>query len=98
MGFPPGPLTVDLATVQYFQLSFLTNFAGRMSTLESIATKERSREPLSLEETDFLKNIVGIVVFYTNYRQWNGWYPGLFIRTCSFIQQTRPNATFGMRW
>jgi hypothetical protein len=86
--FPtPPPVTFDLGFVQSAQISFLTNFAARMSTLESIATKERQQEPLSLEETDFLKNIVEVTVFYTNYRKWNGWYPGLFYKN-AFAQPT----------
>lgn len=86
-GFPPPLISVDLAFLQSRQVSFLNNFAAQMSTLESIATKERQQQPLSFEETDFLKNIVEVAVFYTNYRQWNGWYPDLFYKN-SFSHPT----------
>jgi hypothetical protein len=77
-------MTFDLAQIQAHQISFLNSFAGCMSTLESIAAKEKAQTPLSLDETAFLKNIVEIVLFYANYRQWNGWYPGLFYKNVFF--------------
>jgi hypothetical protein len=88
---PPGfapMLTVDLKTIQTRQLTFLTNFAGITGTLESIAAKERQQLPLSLSEADFLKNTIEIVYAYSNYRQWNGWYPGLFYTNAFFGYST----------
>ena len=85
--FPQPPITFDLGAAQLFEVSFLNNFADQMSTLTSIASKERAQTPLSLEETDFLKNIVEVTALYSNYRKWNGWYPGLFYKNV-FTQPT----------
>lgn len=80
------PLTLNLGVVQSQQVTFLKSFSACMSTLQTIATKEQAQEPLTLEEADFLRNIVEVTVFYTNYRKWNGWYPQLFYRNVFFRQ------------
>ena len=74
-----------LLNVQSNQMSFLSNFSAQISTLESISEKELAQQPLSLEETDFLKNVVELVSAYSNYRQWNGWYPQLFYKNYQFL-------------
>jgi hypothetical protein len=75
---------ISLALIQSNQLSFLTNFAAQVSTLESISEKELAQQPLSLPETAFLQNVVELVAAYSNYRQWDGWYPNLFYKNFSF--------------
>jgi hypothetical protein len=77
-------LPIGAVIIQSNQLAFLTNFAIQVSTLESISEKELAQQPLSLEETDFLKNVVELVSAYSNYRQWNGWYPKLFYTPYNF--------------
>ncbi len=81
-------LTYNLAVVQSNQLAFLTNFAAQASTLEAISEKELTQQPLTIEETAFLKNIIELVSAYSNYRQYDGWYPRLFYE----------NAFFGSTW
>lgn len=76
----------DLLTVQSNQLAFLTNFSAVASILQSISGKELAEQPLSLEEGDFLKNLIERVAAYSNYRQWNGWYPSLFYQNAFFIK------------
>jgi hypothetical protein len=68
----------ELAYVRSNQIAFLTNFSAQVSTLEEISVKELAQEPLSIPETDFLKNLIELVWGYSNFRQWNGWYPKLF--------------------
>ena len=63
------------------QLAFLTNFITQVTMLESISRAELAQQPLSVEQTDFLKNVIEIVAAYSNYRQWNGWYPTLYYQT-----------------
>ena len=62
------------------QVAFLTNFSAQVTILEGISVKELSQQPLTIEETDFLKNLIELVWAYSNFRQWNGWYPNLFYK------------------
>jgi hypothetical protein len=68
----------NVAFIRDNQVAFLTNFSAQVSTLEGISVKELSQQPLTIEETDFLKNLIELVWAYSNFRQWNGWYPKLF--------------------
>ena len=79
-------LAVDanFAAARSNQLTFLTNFVAQTVTLESISQKELAQQPLSLDETAFLQNVVELVSAYSNYRQWDGWYPKLFYKSLSF--------------
>src|SRR5437899_5856562 len=79
---------LDLSNIRSNQVSFLTNFAAQVSILADISERELGQEPLTIEETDFLKNLIEQVWAYGNFRQWNGWYPGLFYRNVFFNQQS----------
>jgi len=81
-------VTNDLALVQSNQLAFLTNFAAQADTLKSISAKELSQQPLSVEETAFLKNVVELIRAYSSHRQWDGWYPRLFYTNSFFFPFT----------
>jgi len=72
------------AAIQTNELSFLVNFSTQMETLEGISRKELAQAPLSAEETSFLQNVVELASAYSNYRQWNGWYPRLFYQNVFF--------------
>ena len=84
----PPHENINLSNVHSNQLSFLTNFAAQVSTLADISERELAQEPLTIEETDFLKNLIEQVWAYANFRQWNGWYPGLFYRNVFFNQNS----------
>jgi hypothetical protein len=77
-------VTNDLAAIQSNQVAFLINFAVQVETLKSISEKELAQQPLSIEETGFLKDVVEIVRLYASHRQWNGWYPKLFYTNAFF--------------
>src|SRR5262249_31908583 len=46
--------------------------------LQVIAKKELAQEPLTQQQTDFLKDLIERSINYIGERQWNGWYPKLF--------------------
>jgi hypothetical protein len=79
---PTGSASLRLA--QSNQLAFLTNFAAQVTTLKSISQEELAQQPLTIEETDFLKNVVEVVSAYNNFRQWDGWYPKMFYQNVFF--------------
>lgn len=79
-----SPVSYDLAAIQSNQVAFLTNFAAQLSTLEGISEKELAQQPLTLGETDFLKNLIEQVLMYASRRQWDGWYPKLFYTNVFF--------------
>jgi hypothetical protein len=81
--FLPGG-TADLAVIQSNQIAFLTNFSAQVSILERISEKELAQTPLDGNETEFLKNVVELTWRYSNFRQWDGWYPSLFYRNAFF--------------
>jgi hypothetical protein len=85
----PRPFTtivVDLSAVRSNQLAFLTNFQAQLSMLNAISQKELDQLPLNIEEADFLKNLIERVSAYSNYRQWDGWYPKLFYQNAFFVR------------
>ena len=84
-------MTNDLSVVQSNQVAFLTNFAAQVETLKSISQKELSQQPLSIEETEFLKNVIEIARSYTNHRQWNGWYPQLYYLNAFRLTDLHPS-------
>jgi hypothetical protein len=73
-----GFRTVDLGTVYSNRLSFLDNFAAKMSVLQGIAEKELSRLPLTASEITFLQNLIEDHQIYGGIRYFTGWYPTLF--------------------
>jgi hypothetical protein len=75
---------IDLAGAQSNQLAFLTNFAAQVTTLSIIAQKELTQQPLTGGETSFLQNTIELVLAYSNFRQWNGWYPSLYYENAFF--------------
>src|SRR5207237_824924 len=76
-GYPPN-VTYDLAVVKSNQLAHLQNFASTMDTLQGIAEKETLQVPLVATETDFLRDLIELHLWYTGERNYTGWYPSLF--------------------
>ena len=58
-----------------------TSFAECMATLQRIAAKELVQQPLTTNETDFLRDVMELHKDYFGPRQFNGWYPKLFYRS-----------------
>jgi hypothetical protein len=76
----PPPSTVDLKALQTNQIAFLNGFGSVMATLTSIAAKELAQQPLSTNESLFLKDLIEKQTGYGGYRSYSGCYPGLFYR------------------
>ena len=76
--FPSSYIYLDLGMIRQSQVGFAQNFASVMATLEAMAQEESDQLPFTLDQSEFLKNIVEDTKVYTGYRQYNGWYPGLF--------------------
>ena len=70
-GFNIDP-TIKSAILEYF-----SSLQGISDTLKSISEKELEGVPLTLEETNFLKNMIFEVQNYTGGTDYNGWYPRL---------------------
>ena len=77
---------IDLAIAQSNQLAFLTNFSAQVASLSAIAQKELAQQPLTGSETYFLQNTIELAFAYSNFRQWNGWYPSLYYENAFFSQ------------
>jgi len=76
---PDPPYTSSIGGIWTNRVQFLDNFAGVMTTLQSITEKEQALEPLSINEVMFLKGIIENPGWpYTGARTYSGWYPGLF--------------------
>lgn len=78
--YSPPPLPVDLKAQQTNQVAFLNGFASIMQTLAAIATKELAQQPLSTNESRFLRDLIEKQTGYGGYRSYSGWYPTLFYR------------------
>ena len=63
--------------IQTKQVKFLEQFAQKLGILKEIAVKELAQQPLTEEETKFLKDIVEIDSG-SGAPNYNGWYPKLF--------------------
>jgi hypothetical protein len=86
---------VNLAAVQSNQWAFTTNFSAQMVTLQGIALKELAQQPLSGDETSFLKNLMEWTGFYTHDRTYSGWYPHLFYRNIFVPPLSDPDSDQG---
>lgn len=86
----PGlPSIVSVSQILTNQARFLQSFASVMEVMQSISQKELAQQPLSPEETNYLKNLMERVDDYYGTKQYSGWYPGLFYRP---IYQVNPYA------
>lgn len=71
------PLSTELASLRDKGECIFTTFADTMRTLEEIATRQAQKQPLSDEQTDFVKTVME-ERFGSGATKYAGWYPQLF--------------------
>jgi hypothetical protein len=72
------PITVDLAERKAARVAFCRNFADRMATLETLATKELAQQPFTDAETLFIRGLMNRQDHPYSGPTYDGWYPELF--------------------
>ncbi len=63
--------------IKFYMLQYFSSLQTISDTLKIISEKELNNTPLTIDETDFLQNMMFEVQTYTG-TQYDGWYPRLF--------------------
>ena len=83
-------------------ITFLNRFGDTVARLTEIVRKQNRREPLSLDENSYLKDMVELMIDYDGRRSYSGWYPRLYYvsreRQDNFLEENSVTLHPGQEW